>query len=608
MTTSKRNARKHRPSERKVRRQRLVFNDKPLVGDSDIYFTVLRHAIIRSRHWLGEELYQRLHGNVRARDCLALIKTAELLEIQQYSSGQDLFVKAQLVALIKKYPFTREEAPGFDPELAAWKKFLAAEHRCKRVNQRFAALRYGDGFAYGDVMSTMRHWIRSVLGESPDYERIYDLCNFGPGASVGVGGDYTNMARKFLAGQWSVTRAALSLSVRALWQHEQFRTLILGPGIVCLDYDEFRSRVTARTRLVTHNNINFVPKTFKTHRSIASEPLLNGYLQKGIDQVMRERLAHVGLDLRDQSRNSTMAKEGSRGGFNPYVTIDLTSASDSLPYAVVKSLIPPEWFDLLDRTRSHMYRYEGKVYPYSKFVSMGNGFCFPLQTLLFAAVCYAVSVRHGSPIDFRVYGDDIVVRQSDAAVVLEILKHLGFRNNPDKSFFFGLFRESCGTDWYSGQDVRPVYLDFRFRTTRDLYKFHNSTLRSQRTKGLFPDARTFLRECASPESAFLRPYHGSPDTAFTVDRDTFMSCKFATWDRNLWAWRWREAISAPVRDKLEGHDPRICSELEYLAVLRGSSSKAPLAVRRKAKVSIRRKTGWGLPGEMTWLGACDTGA
>lgn len=572
-----------------------------------IYAKVLTLYATRLKAETGDPCWDYVRGIVRARQWTHLISFAESLELQSYSSVVDHYVKTQFVALVKKFPFSSDEAPGFNPEGTAWKKFLAAEHRCKRVNQRFSALRNGDGFMYSEYLRIMRGWIVGVIGSRPDYDAIYDRCDFGPGASVGVTGDRTNIGRKLLNEKWTVTRLALSLATRALWQHEQIRLLILGGPIACLDYEVFSQKVHARVGLVSHNNISFVPKTFKTKRSIASEPLLNGFLQKGIDVYIRDRLKRlldIDLDLKDQHENSCMALGGSMDtGVNPYCTIDLSSASDSLPTSVVKNLLPTEWFDLLDRTRSHLYKYKGKVYPYHKFVSMGNGFCFPLQTLIFAAACFAVSKVNGSPVDFRVYGDDIIVKRRDAAVVLELLRYLGFRHNPDKTFLFGPFRESCGTDWYSGQDVRPVYLDYRFETNLDLYKFHNATLRSDLSLDLFAEVREFLREVCPKEVRYMRPFHGNADGCFTVPRDVAMHCDTVVWDRTRWAWRWKEVVSTSVRDRLKGYDPELCCSVEYLAVLRGSSSRVPLAVRRKTRTSVRWKRYWGLPGEIPWVGA-----
>lgn len=570
----------------------------------DVHRKVLVSAFHRACLLFPDDpVIKSAYGACRAQQWGRLIEHAESLEIQQYSGVLDQYVKTQLVALVKKFPWLPDELPGFDPEQTAMEKFLAAEHRCKRVNQRSRLLRYGVGFAYGEVLSLSKSWIRSIIGRKPDLERIYDLCDWGPGANVGVIGDRTSFARKFLSKTWTVTPLALSYATSALWSNHQLRMILLDEGRpqVCLDREKFSALVKARVALVSHNNISFVPKTYKTHRSIASEPLLNGYLQKGIDQFMRHRLraAGIDLDLKHQEPNQLMARQGSLGGFNPYVTIDLSAASDSLSIGCAKTLLPSEWYELLDSCRSHRYRYRGVEKTYEKFVSMGNGFCFPLQTLIFASVCYACSVIDGQPADFRVYGDDIIVRQSTALRVLEVLRYLGFRNNPDKTFIFGPFRESCGADWYSGLDIRPVYMDFRLDTNVDLYKFHNSTLRSGLTFDFFAGVRESLREYCPPEVRFVRPIHGNPDAAFTVARDEAMSSKYVSWNRRLYAWRWKEVENTSVRDMLYPFT-QVCSVLEYLSVLRGASSSCPAAIRRKTRAAIVTKSQSGIPGDIPW--------
>jgi hypothetical protein len=106
---------------------------------------------------------------------------------------------------------------------------------------------------------------------------------------------------------------------------------------------------------------------------------------------------------------------------------------------------------------------------------MGNGFTFPLQTVLFASVVTAVYRVYGiKPVhsryhpvrrpealgtsNFGVFGDDIIVVREAYDLVCRMLSLLGFQVNSDKSFNTGLFRESCGHDYYRGYNVRGVYL------------------------------------------------------------------------------------------------------------------------------------------------------
>jgi hypothetical protein len=596
----------------------------------EIFAKVLTMTADRALLYTGDAVFKRMAGMARARHWRSLVNLASELEMQMHTRVVDHYVYSQVVALLKKYPYDKSELPGFDPEAAAWKKFQAAEHRCRRVNQRSALLRYGVGFPHGDVLSIMRGYIRSVIGDKPNMDRIYDRCDWGPGANVGVSGDLTNFGRKLLADTWSVTPLALSYCTEMLWRHEQIRVLLLSnfeaAGPVSLDPVEFRNRLAAKVRLVDHNNISFVPKTYLTHRSIASEPLLNGMLQKGIDEELRSLLCDLaGIDLRRQEPNQLMAREGSLGGSDPYATIDLSSASDSISWGIVKTLLPSAWFDLLDRSRSHRYKYRGVVRRYEKFVSMGNGFCFPLQTLLFSALCYAVAKTSGVTADFRVYGDDIIVRRSLALLVAEVLRYLGFKVNRDKTCITGEFRESCGTDWYSGQDVRPAYLDFRFDSNVALYKFHNSTLRSDIALEFFEPVRDYLRQVCPPEVRFVRPYHGNADGCFTVPKDVAMSCPFVRWERQTWGWSWLEVKTQAVADPLSTYPASIATEVKYLAALRtvgtgqGETkirqkrtlespppcrpSREPLAVRRKTRARVARIGYPGRPGCNAWVDA-----
>lgn len=588
------------------RRAKRKLSKSQLLLGKDVYPDVLIRVINQALSGpvcdsLGAHL-RGLQGAVRARDWTSAVRFVELMGVQQYPSVLDQYVNNQLIALLKKFPFTPQELPGFDPERTAWKKFQQSEHRCRRVNQRSTLLRHGVGFAYGEFLINARRYIAKILGSKPDLQLIYDLCDWGPGANVGVSGDRTNFARKFLAKRWTVTRGALSYATRAMWSNDQFRLLLLQKAegeIVCYDYEKFVEVVRSRVELVTNNKVNFVLKTYKTHRSVASEPLLNGYLQKGVDKFMRGRLCAYGIDLRVQELNSAFARLGSLGGFNPYVTLDLSSASDSLATGICKTLLPPAWFEFLNLIRAHQYSYKGQLHSYHKFVSMGNGFCFPLQTLIFAAICHASCVDCGAPDDFRVYGDDIIVRQSQALQVVELLRYIGFKTNPDKTFITGPFRESCGTDWHSGTDIRPVYVDERLDTVPSLYKIHNSSLLRSTTGKLFEPIREYLREQCPEALRFVRPYHGSADSAFTVPLDVAMSSRHVWWARSAQHWRWHEVKTSAVPDKLEEYDPSICNMMKYLVGLKSVTKNAvPLAVRRKARVRVATVGGWGHPGDL----------
>jgi len=124
-------------------------------------------------------------------------------------------------------------------------------------------------------------------------------------------------------------------------------------------------------------------------------------------------------------------------------------------------LLKKEWFELLDTLRSPKTFVDGKWVHLQKFSSMGNGYTFELETLLFLAIaceaCYLCGVPAQPGENIWVYGDDIILPSQASATMLALLRFFGFTPNPDKTFTSGLFRESCGGDFFNGQAVRPFY-------------------------------------------------------------------------------------------------------------------------------------------------------
>lgn len=211
----------------------------------------------------------------------------------------------------------------------------------------------------------------------------------------------------------------------------------------------------------------FVPKTFDKLRTISMEPATLQYFQQG---VMHELYKHIEehpylgthVRLRDQTQNQRLAKEGSITGL--LSTIDLSSASDSVSWALVKAVFAGtpllKW---LYATRSKSSRMPtGESMQLRKFAPMGSALCFPVECLIFAAVVeyesqkWCSQTRLAKP-TWSVYGDDIVVASDITDSVIQSLTEIGFQVNVGKTFTRGPFRESCGCDYYEGIDVSSVY-------------------------------------------------------------------------------------------------------------------------------------------------------
>jgi hypothetical protein len=434
----------------------------------------------------------------------------------------------------------------------------------------------------------MRSWIRYVIKDEPDLLYVYEHCDFTAGASIGVHGDATSVGRKLLAQHWTMTPSVMPYFAAALCHNFHYATRVAKRNAVVQSLHIEEHDVREAARLVNANKIAFVPKTAKTFRSIAVEPLGNGYLQKGTDLLLRKYLKRVGIDLSDQTLNQELARQGSANDTaeNPFCTIDLKSASDSISIGLVQELLPPSWFNFLNRIRSPSYLLNGHEYRSEKFCTMGNGFCFPLETLIFAAACHAVNAGQPS-VDFSVYGDDIIVRRDKYDALLLLLRRIGFLPNNRKSFREGPFRESCGANWYAGEDVTPFTLDFRLDSIQALFKFANLARRNTRSKSYLDECVRIVLMRIPDRFLFVRPFKGSADSG--IDPYGF-EFRPSYWKRHhKWhTLRWLELESRPVKDDL-----RCPSWVVEAAALRGHSSQALFTYRRKTgtRVQVTARSG-----------------
>jgi len=113
-----------------------------------------------------------------------------------------------------------------------------------------------------------------------------------------------------------------------------------------------------------------------------------------------------------------------------------------------------------------------------KFSSMGNGFTFPLQSLIFFAVANASCEFVGCDSEYiGVFGDDVVIPVEAYSTFQELCELFGFVINQEKSFDSGLFRESCGTHYFWGKDVKPIYLKKGLSDVESVYRLANALRR-----------------------------------------------------------------------------------------------------------------------------------
>lgn len=329
-----------------------------------------------------------------------------------------------------------------------------------------------DDYLLGELRKELdRFWYSS--GDQPlvgSLHQLFLLGKTGPGKSIGS--EFNDAYCKLHQSKLSTTSPELYKSYRA-----SVSTFPLTDAS-----EKLRAEEVGEFDVVRHSKLLFVPKRTDISRTICVEPSLNMFYQLGLAQVLEERLRQVySIDLTKQpDLNRELTRLGSVDG--SYATIDLSSASDSFSIGVLRDILPRGFFSWLMSLRTPSVKLpDGRVIALKMISTMGNGFTFPLETLVFAAivsVCYRLSgvqllrnQRVGDrwvPGNFGVFGDDIIVESRIFSKVKRLLTCLGFKVNDSKTFVEGPFRESCGHDYFCGHFVRSVYIK-TLRTPQDRY-------------------------------------------------------------------------------------------------------------------------------------------
>lgn len=443
-------------------------------------------------------------------DCITRRDWGTLIQWQlQYPEGCDvteLYHCRQALGFFKKAEFL---PLGVDRKAVALEKLLQAELLCRETNEVFHAWRSGR-FRFRSRVEAVLHAasnkIANVLGDVPRLSEL-GLRN-GPGATTNVKRLWANARNKFSEPlacssnmvqrlpeilqqlphltdlhasetklvawephdvQWLTTDDEDALQeYDDMCEDEKLRRAeINGSGAVTPSYDVVDLVQTVPVE-IHPGRLSFVPKDAGADRTVITQPMLATLVQLAVGDHMVRKLHRVGIDLTDQTVNQQLAKFGSLTG--ALATLDLSSASDTIAIELVASLLPVDWFCFLSEFRVGDVDIPGAgVTRMQQFSSMGNGYTFPLETLIFwaltSACCEAGEI-------VSVYGDDIICPTERCALVQEVLVACGFKINTKKSYVEGPFRESCGTDWYAGFDIRP-YHQKQVVSGQTLFVLHN---------------------------------------------------------------------------------------------------------------------------------------
>lgn len=381
----------------------------------------------------------------------------------------------------------KELPTTFDRRASAIEVWWQGERDCYKTNERLQRFLpenrlFDDGnAAIWSFLDQARKIVFDWIGYGPS-----DLAigRFGPGATFANRGGKTTVPDKMSTDP--------VLTRDAIWYLPQWLGTQWGAA---------HAQRLGKFSFVPGNRFTTVPKTAKIDRSIAVEPSINVFYQLALGRELRQRLARrprwhkrdgqfvlnkdgdriwrafAGWDLdRAQDIHRQVAEISSVT--REYATLDLSNASDTVASTLVKILLPQGWADALDDLRSKKTLVDGHWVVLEKFSSMGNGFTFELETILFAAIACTVTRNCGYigelGCDVFVFGDDIIVKNDVAHPLKPVLEFLGFTLNKEKSYFDETpFRESCGADFFAGKPVRPFYLKELPNGPQDYISFAN---------------------------------------------------------------------------------------------------------------------------------------
>lgn len=391
-------------------------------------------------------------GTPRALAVKMLANAGEWAQLQElrmreplaYKDSEEYWKDCLVTDLLRKCDLDS----GVDREDAAEQTFLLCEQACYSTNVRLTRFlpetllleETGDERVY-QFITEWRKEIKLCLGNLP----LFLTPRFSGGATYADTGKLITIPDKMSSRPtvYSATRDLLPFWSETSW----FRA-------ICEDRPWHSD-----PRTVRGNSFFTVPKDGKTFRGCCKESSLNVSFQLDVGLIMKAKLSsQYGIDLRlDQQYHRLVAKQASVR--DDQATIDMSNASDTVCRVLVKLLLPGDWWELLNSLRATHTYFRKNWVRLEKFSSMGNGFTFELETLIFASLCRTLLRLNGDdPGLVKCYGDDLIVPSNRYREITAALRLFGFQPNMKKTFAEGPFRESCGGDYFRGVPVRAHFI------------------------------------------------------------------------------------------------------------------------------------------------------
>lgn len=390
------------------------------------------------------------------------------IDHKSYNSVESFRDDYQAVRFLSKAKFLKLSV---DPKLVAIQKYNDCE-KLNAITNRAFVNRTAQCFKNNELATClhgMTRKIHSILGSTPSAEEFIKNTAWGPGSTLSVKKDTSsNTKYRFENGITSDLFAFMKPWFSAA-------TPLYASYLRFNDEDH-------NMLIQDSNTLTFAPKNAKTHRAILIQPGFNLFFQKSLGSSIRTRLkqrAHI--DLRSKAQEHLLiCRQSSRDGKR--VSVDFSSASDTICTELIREVSPHDWFCLLDVARCKTrLPIKGESFRYiteEKFSAMGNGFTFELESLIFFAAACAVTEYLGlDEREVSIFGDDVFINKEAYPLFIQFCESLGFTVNKQKTCSDGWFRESCGSYFYAGCDVKPLYLKDRISNVSSIFKLVNGVRR-----------------------------------------------------------------------------------------------------------------------------------
>jgi hypothetical protein len=408
----------------------------------------------------------------------------------------------QMEHVLKKYRFSNDAYTDCELSERTINKFIDDQLRLhKPMDLKLT------GYA---VVQRARKICRRILGEFPGDDVITNA-RFGRKSSIGC-----PLSLAYIDIKLSVKKAFTATRDTAKFFFDQ---VLPGDHILKRIVKDVVKNVDKERLRFKSLMLVEVPKTWKVYRLITPLTLIGLFFSYGIGRVVQSRLKDAGLDISKlQDIHRALVKSFSVNC--RHATADLSAASDSITSELLNRILPRPWYRAVRKTFVRQLNLrDGRSISTCSVLPMGNGATFPVETLIFYCLIKAIGELSHTKGIYSVYGDDLIYPSSIHKYVCNVFPQLHLILNTDKTFVSYPFRESCGSDFYRGCDVRPYMMKgerkllTRVRYEAHLYQVYNGLVARWDPLEIRDTIKWLLSELAMVSHGILRVPPSFPDSS-----------------------------------------------------------------------------------------------